>query len=224
MLASAPNSRPSLLPLPAALLTAELGPVVMADDPCEAAFGGADPTGPRKYYRARYYDPKIGRFISEDPIRFDGGLNLYAYVDNNPVNFFDPTGWKKKRRRFKTPDAAAMAALKLCYGETQFTNWEFCGTLCLEPDRMFSFTPPTTQQDSGTCKPDACPPKTERAGQYHTHPPASAGGDEDFSFRDKWNVLNDPQGMPSYLGQPSGGVIRYDKDCRCSTKVPGTLK
>ncbi len=55
--------RPS--PLPSALLLAEPGPVVMADDPCEAAFAGATPTGPRKYYRARYYDPKIGRFISD---------------------------------------------------------------------------------------------------------------------------------------------------------------
>jgi RHS repeat-associated protein len=45
------------------------------------------------YYRARYYDPKIGRFISEDPIDFDGGdNNFYAYVANNPINFKDPTG------------------------------------------------------------------------------------------------------------------------------------
>jgi RHS repeat-associated protein len=45
------------------------------------------------YMRARYYDPQIGRFISEDPIRFAGGdVNLYAYAGNNPVNFVDPFG------------------------------------------------------------------------------------------------------------------------------------
>jgi uncharacterized protein RhaS with RHS repeats len=45
------------------------------------------------YYRARYYHPQLQRFISEDPIEFEGGdVNLYAYVSNAPVDFIDPTG------------------------------------------------------------------------------------------------------------------------------------
>lgn len=45
------------------------------------------------YMRARYYDPDVGRFISEDPIGFEGGdVNLFAYVLNNPLNFIDPEG------------------------------------------------------------------------------------------------------------------------------------
>jgi RHS repeat-associated protein len=45
------------------------------------------------YMRARYYDPEMGRFISEDPLGFDGGdVNLYAYALNNPVMFIDPLG------------------------------------------------------------------------------------------------------------------------------------
>jgi hypothetical protein len=42
--------------------------------------------------RARYYDPEIGRFINKDPIGWRGGINMYAYVLNNPVNFVDPLG------------------------------------------------------------------------------------------------------------------------------------
>lgn len=45
------------------------------------------------YYRARFYDPQVGRFISEDPIRFQGGdINLYAYVKNRPLSNIDPSG------------------------------------------------------------------------------------------------------------------------------------
>ncbi len=45
------------------------------------------------YYRARYYDPKTGRFITEDPLGFASGTtNLYSYVGNNPLNWVDPWG------------------------------------------------------------------------------------------------------------------------------------
>jgi RHS repeat-associated protein len=43
------------------------------------------------YYRARYYDPAAGRFLSEDPIG-TYSVNKYVYVRNNPVNRVDPSG------------------------------------------------------------------------------------------------------------------------------------
>jgi len=44
------------------------------------------------YYRARYYDPVLKRFVSEDPISLQAGPNFYAYVENSPLNFADPSG------------------------------------------------------------------------------------------------------------------------------------
>jgi len=44
------------------------------------------------YYRARSYEPQIGRFLQKDPLGGDQGKNLYPYVQNNPVNRIDPSG------------------------------------------------------------------------------------------------------------------------------------
>jgi RHS repeat-associated protein len=55
-----------------------------------------DPVTNLMYYRARFYDPQVGRFISEDPIGFGGlDVNLYGYVHNNPLHFNDPSGLRR---------------------------------------------------------------------------------------------------------------------------------
>jgi RHS repeat-associated protein len=72
------------------------------------------------FYRARYYDSTIGRFISEDPIRFDGGFDFYVYVENNPALYIDPMGLVQYNK--KPPDtvpvtgatAAALNCLEHC--------------------------------------------------------------------------------------------------------------
>jgi RHS repeat-associated protein len=51
-----------------------------------------DPETGLYYYRARYYDPRVVRFLSVDPIGLAGGLNVYSYVGNDPVSRRDPTG------------------------------------------------------------------------------------------------------------------------------------
>ncbi len=47
---------------------------------------------PYLHVGARYYDPEIGRFLQRDPIGIAGGLNTYAYCQNNPVEVVDPSG------------------------------------------------------------------------------------------------------------------------------------
>jgi RHS repeat-associated protein len=49
-----------------------------------------------QYYRARYYDPQIGRFIGEDPIRFRAGVNFFKYVKNSPPTFKDAYGLREE--------------------------------------------------------------------------------------------------------------------------------
>lgn len=61
------------------------------------------------FYRARYYDPALGRFIAEDPSGRAGGVNAYAYAGDDPADLVDPFGMKAKPpcgpdgRRFTTP-------------------------------------------------------------------------------------------------------------------------
>lgn len=53
------------------------------------------------YYRARFYDPQLGRFISEDPVGLEGGINAFAYVGNDPANTTDPLGQWPSQGPFK---------------------------------------------------------------------------------------------------------------------------
>jgi len=63
------------------------------------------------FYRARYYNPTTGRFLSEDPIGFRGGINKYAYVGGSPTNFIDPSGMDKKNPFQCASDTASKVSL-----------------------------------------------------------------------------------------------------------------
>ena len=68
----------------------------------------------------RYYDPKIKRFVTEDPIGLQGGLNLYAYVSGDPINRVDPQGlneeWLKLARKARDQALANGASREQAFG------------------------------------------------------------------------------------------------------------
>jgi RHS repeat-associated protein len=74
--------------------------VLGADDGNPLQYTGRENDGTGLYYyRARYYDPGLKRFLSVDPIGPSGGPNLYAYVEGNPVAANDPLGLAKNSGR-----------------------------------------------------------------------------------------------------------------------------
>ncbi|QKT03785.1 IPT/TIG domain-containing protein [Ectothiorhodospiraceae bacterium 2226] len=65
------------------------------DNPLQYTGRENDQTG-LYYYRARYYDPVLKRFVSRDPIGLEAGLNFYGYVLGDPINFVDPDGLRSR--------------------------------------------------------------------------------------------------------------------------------
>jgi len=102
-------------------LTASTGSLV---NPFQCTGRESDTETGLYYYRARYYDPNAGRFVSEDPVRYLGGPNFYAYAEDNSVNLADPRGlfpvcvwiggtelasWTTATRRYTSPWTFAFA-------------------------------------------------------------------------------------------------------------------
>jgi len=80
-----------------------------------------DPTSGLYHYRARTYSPELGRFTSPDPLGRLGGVNTYAYVDNDPTRFNDPYGLKKWYERLwdgVRDTASTVATHAVAFGET----------------------------------------------------------------------------------------------------------
>ena len=83
------------------------------------------------YYRGRYYDPLLERFITTDPIRYRGGINLYEYVGDDPTTCVDPSGlWKIERANGPTAvatsekgDTIGILSSTIGLHATKFPQW-----------------------------------------------------------------------------------------------------
>ncbi len=160
-------------------------------------------------YRNRYYLPEIGRFISEDPIELQGGVNLYQYTKNNPLKFTDSLGLAPGDL-YGTPAAAGAQAIKDINGLSVQNNIEYAGWVYQNTNGTYSYTAPLAGGAS-TSNPGAAPIGAASIGIYHTHSSYDSElgiGNNIFSEADL-NVLK-AGGFRGYLGTPLNSVLEYD--------------
>jgi RHS repeat-associated protein len=113
-----------------------------------------DATG-LQLHGARWYDPATARWLSEDPIAFDGGdPNLYRYVGNSALNFTDPTGTTQAGNPLSSLPSVSnqSASTFLNQADQYFANQRLSGSLYGSPSQ--SFTGPTR---SATVAPSSDP-------------------------------------------------------------------
>jgi RHS repeat-associated protein len=170
-------------------------------------------------YGYRFYEPSLQRWLNRDPIGEDGGINLYGFVENNPVNWIDPLGLKGAEDLCakQNPDTTARKVLKQCNYSSKKENRESCGMICKDKrnGRIFKTGPITGTEDG--CAPNSapCPAGSTLVGIYHTHGEfTDKNGDgkddydsENFSPADRRyaGIL----GVPIYLRTPSCQFKKY---------------
>ncbi|MDF3058137.1 MAG: hypothetical protein K0R17_2352, partial [Rariglobus sp.] len=69
------------------------------------------------YMRARYYHPRLMRFVNADPIGFDGGMNWFAAFGNNPMGFIDPAGTERASASLHEDSMGALQSILVRQGE-----------------------------------------------------------------------------------------------------------
>jgi RHS repeat-associated protein len=172
------------------------------------------------YYRARYFQPRLQRFIAEDPIGFRGGdMNLYAYVWNTPLQMRDSSGLRPGDSFDCEKDALKDAFEYSCKSGTDV---EHGGQIYVMPNGTYSYTfasgPPTSDLPGavGHVNPPT-PPHGSRGTAtsiFHSH-----------RFRPKFNKDRSDltPGKTNYLLLPNcKGIVRWDDELE--TEMPVNIK
>jgi RHS repeat-associated protein len=175
------------------------------------AAAGTDRTN--NYYRARYYDPKIGRFLSEDPLgpgRIFGSdrarVNLYWYADANPVNFYDPDGRDPESVLCRTNPLACGRGALCARQAAQATQAKFGYDRDNTPANAFKH-----------CYWMCCTTRQTNPGFAHNLGIAHEGGPGASSPANRMDIYNNEQGICRAAQQPGESCekICSDAPLRC---------
>lgn len=141
-----------------------------------------------------------------------GGLNLYAYVGNNPTRFVDPLGLAPGDPYF-SPDVAAIHGERDINPTSIEENIEYAGYVYRNSDGTYSYTGPNSGSQAGSW-PGMIDQlylllfNKKKCGIYHTHGgPDPQYDNENFSSTDKDTY--DRNNILGYVGTPSGDVKKY---------------
>ena len=171
------------------------------------------------YYRARLYSPGWGRFLQADPIGHQGGMHLYAYVLNDPLNLVDRSG-EAPGDPYPSVREAGIQAVRDINPTSIITGNEYAGRIYRTSEGIISYTAPVAG-NMVLSDPYAAsiPSRAVTIGDYHTHGnfwtvtpqgPNNAGGQGAgvFSPGDIERADNYTK-TPSYLGTPAGTIYEY---------------
>ncbi|MHB1056510.1 MAG: DUF4329 domain-containing protein [Rhodanobacter sp.] len=182
---------------------------------------------PGQYYDAetsawnngyRDYKSESGRYLESDPIGLNGGVNTYAYVENNPLSYFDSLGLKPGDF-YPTISAAAIEAIQEINPASIHENREYAGVIYSLWGGGYSYTSPNPGTPSAS-SPGYAPLLHFSVADYHTH----AGCDNDYdneNFSPADKASSGESRLPSYLGTPSGSIKMYDPITHITTILVG---
>jgi RHS repeat-associated protein len=190
------------------------------------------------YYRSRYYNPGIGRFIGEDSVGFDAGdVNLYRYVGNRPVERIDPSGMVSLAYQSAIP----LTPL-LCGGFTWKVRWQLNGNdassangYVVQKIKLDANIQPCPPSDN--CPDIALPPLVEKVtyweawsvknGKVYSANGKSAGTDtfgvdprSELGRRGKLQVEGWAKFIPNYEQPDNWGKTQYAHDLLSTTSKP----
>ena len=173
------------------------------------------------YYRTRYYDPVTGRFLQADPAGFIDGLNLYAYVRNDPLNFVDPFGLEPGQSYY-TPEDAAEAFVRETNPISIRDNVEYGVRIYTyigaDTGLSYTYTEPVRGEEARVKIPPP-PEGAVPAGIAHTHGAYDPYFDsENLSPFDE--RLADKAGEPMFIGTPDNAFVTYDPITRSESYTP----